>query len=58
MPEIAPMAFIVVTVLGSIYLGLATPSEAGSLGAFVILILFLLFKPEGFFGKKIKSATV
>ena len=26
--------------------------------AFVILVLFLLFKPEGFFGKKIKSATV
>ena len=25
---------------------------------FVILVLFLLFKPEGFFGKKIKSATV
>ncbi|MCK4886924.1 MAG: branched-chain amino acid ABC transporter permease [Planctomycetes bacterium] len=26
--------------------------------AFVILVLFLLFKPEGFFGKKVKSATV
>lgn len=26
--------------------------------AFVILILFLLFKPEGFFGKKIRSVTV
>jgi branched-chain amino acid transport system permease protein len=26
--------------------------------AFVILILFLLFKPEGFLGKKVKSATV
>lgn len=25
---------------------------------FVILVLFLLFKPEGFFGKKVKSATV
>ena len=25
---------------------------------FVILVLFLLFKPEGFFGKKIESATV
>lgn len=25
---------------------------------FVILVLFLLFRPEGFFGKKIKSATV
>ena len=26
--------------------------------AFVILLLFLLLKPEGFFGKKVKSATV
>ena len=26
--------------------------------AFVILVLFLLFKPEGFFGKKVKSAIV
>ena len=25
---------------------------------FVILVLFLLFKPEGFFGKKVRSATV
>lgn len=25
---------------------------------FIILVLFLLFKPEGFFGKKVKSATV
>ncbi len=26
--------------------------------AFIILVLFLLFKPEGFFGKKVRSATV
>lgn len=26
--------------------------------AFAILVIFLLFKPEGFFGKKVKSATV
>lgn len=26
--------------------------------AFVILVMFLLFKPEGFFGKKIQSASV
>lgn len=26
--------------------------------AFVILVLFLLFKPEGFFGKKVRSASV
>ena len=26
--------------------------------AFIILVLFLLFKPEGFFGKKVQSASV
>jgi len=26
--------------------------------AFIILVLFLLFKPEGFFGKKIRKQTV
>jgi len=26
--------------------------------AFIILFLFLLFKPEGFLGKKIKNATI
>ncbi len=26
--------------------------------AFIILLVFLLFKPEGFLGKKIKSVTV
>ena len=26
--------------------------------AFVILVVFLLFRPEGFFGKKVRSAAV
>jgi branched-chain amino acid transport system permease protein len=40
--------------LGAWYIG----SQWQDAIAFVILILFLLFKPEGFFGKKVKSATV
>jgi branched-chain amino acid transport system permease protein len=40
--------------LGAWYIG----SQWQDAIAFVILVLFLLFKPEGFFGKRIKSATV
>lgn len=51
--------------LGALLLGMAQHFGAWFIGsqwqdaiAFVILVLFLLFKPEGFFGKKIRSATV
>ena len=51
--------------LGALLLGMAQNFGAWYIGsqwqdaiAFVILVLFLLFKPEGFFGKKVKSATV
>ena len=40
--------------LGSWYIG----SQWQDAIAFVILVSFLLFKPEGFFGKKVKSAIV
>jgi branched-chain amino acid transport system permease protein len=40
--------------LGAWYIG----SQWQDAIAFVILVLFLLFKPEGFFGKKVKSANV
>lgn len=51
--------------LGALLLGMAQHFGAWFIGsqwqdaiAFVILVLFLLFKPEGFFGKKIRSETV
>ena len=51
--------------LGALLLALAQQFGAWYVGsqwqdaiAFVILVLFFLFKPEGFFGKKTKSATV
>ncbi len=51
--------------LGALFLGTAQQLSACVIGsqwkdaiAFVILVLFLLFRPEGFFGKKIKSSTV
>ncbi len=52
-------------VLGAFLLGMAQHFGAWFIGsqwqdaiAFLILVLFLLFKPEGFFGKKVESATV
>src|SRR3546814_9346127 len=40
-------ALLFVRVIGSIYLGLATPNEAAALGAFVVMIMVLL-KPQRF----------
>jgi branched-subunit amino acid ABC-type transport system permease component len=52
-------------VLGALLLATAQHLGAWFIGsqwqdaiAFVILVLFLLFKPEGFFGKKVRSSTV
>ena len=55
-PGIALGALLLATAqhLGAWYIG----SQWQDAIAFVILILFLLFKPEGFFGKKNKSVTV
>ncbi len=36
---IAPMGLLVFAVLGSLYLGVATPTEAGAVGAFAALVL-------------------
>ena len=40
-------ALLFVLVIGSIYLGVATPNEAAALGAFVVMIMVLL-KPKRF----------
>ena len=37
------VALIFVFILGSIYLGIATPTEAGGIGAFVVLVIAVLF---------------
>lgn len=39
LPGITPIFAVVVIIMGSIYTGWATPTEAGALGAFVILVL-------------------
>ena len=37
--EVAPVALLIVVVLGSMYLGIVTPTEAAALGSFVSLLL-------------------
>lgn len=39
-----PMVLIIVAVLGSIFLGIATPTEAAALGAFMALILSAVYR--------------
>ena len=41
--KIWAVALIFVFILGSIYLGIATPTEAGGIGAFVVLIIAVIF---------------
>ncbi|CAN0488619.1 unnamed protein product, partial [Hapterophycus canaliculatus] len=41
LPGVSPILAVVVIIMGSIYTGWATPTEAGALGAFVILVLAL-----------------
>src|SRR5438552_11703824 len=42
--EVAPVAILIVVVLGSIYVGIMTPTEAAALGSFVSLILAALLR--------------
>ena len=42
--EIGPMIFLLLCVTGSIYFGVATPTEAAGLGAFGAFLLALLFR--------------
>jgi branched-chain amino acid transport system permease protein len=51
--------------LGALFLGMAQHLGAWNVGsqwqeaiAFAILLIFLLFRPQGFLGKKVKTATV
>lgn len=38
-----PMVIVMVAILGSIYAGIATPTEAGGVGCFVVLVLAVTF---------------
>jgi C4-dicarboxylate transporter DctM subunit len=41
--KIWAVALIFIFILGSIYLGIATPTEAGGIGAFIVLVIAVLF---------------
>jgi len=45
-----PVVVVMVCVLGSIYMGIATPTEAGGVGAFVVIIIAVAF-----YGLRIKG---
>ena len=42
--EVAPVALLIFVVLGSMYLGIVTPTEAAALGSFVSLLLAAAFR--------------
>jgi C4-dicarboxylate transporter, DctM subunit len=42
--EVAPVALLIVVVLGSMYLGIVTPTEAAALGSLVSLLLAAFFR--------------
>jgi tripartite ATP-independent transporter DctM subunit len=42
--EVAPVALLIVVVLGSMYMGVVTPTEAAALGSFVSLLLAAAFR--------------
>jgi tripartite ATP-independent transporter DctM subunit len=42
--EVAPVALLIVVVLGSMYLGIVTPTEAAAIGSFVSLLLAAAFR--------------
>jgi tripartite ATP-independent transporter DctM subunit len=51
-----PMVLIIVAVLGSIFLGIATPTEAAALGAFMALILSAVYRKLN--GKMLSAASL
>ncbi len=54
MTSFFPLAFLILSVLGAILFGLATPSEAASMGAVGGLLLATLYRLGNVFGGKIK----
>ncbi len=56
-----PVAFVMLCVLGSIYMGIATPTEAGGVGAFVVLVIAVVFyrlRWKGLYRAMIETALI
>lgn len=56
-----PIVLVMVCVLGTIYLGIATPTEAGGVGAFVVLVIAVAFyrlKLKGLYQAMVETAII
>ena len=65
LPKILPFLFLIFAVMGSLYLGWATPSEAAGVGAFLSLLLCVIiyraYRPKilkSIFGTAINESTM
>jgi len=59
--KIWPVVLVMFSILGTIYFGIATPTEAGGVGCFIVLVVAVLFyklKPEGLFRALVKTAVL
>ena len=59
--QIWPVVLVMFSILGSIYFGIATPTEAGGVGCFIVLVVAVLFyklKPKGLLRALVKSAVL
>ena len=56
-----PVALVMACVLGSIYLGIATPTEAGGVGSFVVLVIAVTFyrlRLKGLYRAMLETAII
>jgi C4-dicarboxylate transporter DctM subunit len=56
-----PIAIVMACVLGSIYLGIATPTEAGGVGSFVVLVIAVAFyrlRLKGLYRAMLETALI
>jgi C4-dicarboxylate transporter DctM subunit len=59
--RIWPVVLVMLSILGSIYFGIATPTEAGGVGCFIVLVVAVLFyrlSPKGLFRALVKTAVL
>lgn len=59
--KIWPVVLVMFSILGSIYFGIATPTEAGGVGCFIVLVVAVLFyrlNPKGLFRALVKTAVL
>ncbi len=59
--QIWPIILVMFSILGSIYFGVATPTEAGGVGCFIVLVVAVLFyklRSKGLFRALVKTAVL